>query len=118
MSFRPALITLAAVSASLTLSACNRGSDEVAARGPLSGEELYELWCVDCHGGGPGHPGTLRLEARLDGDQAVLTNRANDAEIVRFAVRNGFQMMPPFRPTEISDEELERLVDYLAEPQS
>jgi hypothetical protein len=47
----------------------------------------------------------------------VLTKRANDPGIVRFAVRNGFQMMPPFRMTEISDDELDRIVDYLAEPQ-
>jgi len=100
----------------LLLAGCNRTAEEPAERGPLSGEELYALWCADCHDPGPGHPGTLRLEGRLEGDEAVLAKRANDPDVVRFAVRNGFGMMPPFRATEITDEELERIVDHLAEP--
>ena len=117
MNPRRTLGTLAVMTAALALGACDGKSSEVTARGSMTGEELYELWCADCHESGAGHPGTLRLEARLEGDDAVLTKRANDPEIVRFAIRNGFQMMPPFRITEISEEEVERIVNYLAEPQ-
>jgi len=48
-------------------------------------------------------------------DQSVLLKSAAiNRDLVRLAVRKGFQMMPPFRPTEITDEELARLADYVA----
>ena len=111
-------LPLLAAAAGLLVACDDRDRDgqEVAAVEPMTGEELYVHWCADCHNPGPGHPGTLRMAARIEGDEASLVNRANDAQTVRFAVRNGFLMMPPFRMTEISDEELERLVDYLSEP--
>lgn len=120
MSLMRAAMLATFAGASLLLAACSskdEGEKPVAER-ELTGEELYARWCADCHDPGPGHPGTLRIEARLPADEASLVSRANPAETVRFAVRNGFQMMPPFRMTEISDEELERIVDYLAEPRS
>jgi hypothetical protein len=35
-------------------------------------------------------------------------------ELTRFFVRNGVSIMPPFRKTEITDEELEALAAYLS----
>ena len=44
----------------------------------------------------------------------MLLDRENLNEAyVQTVVRNGFQMMPPFRPTEISDRELEALATFV-----
>ena len=79
------------------------------------GEDLYVRYCADCHRAGPGHPGTMRLMARLGATQAVLRERSDlHPEYVQVIVRNGYQMMPPFRPTEITDAELAALAHYVA----
>ena len=45
----------------------------------------------------------------------LLTERTDlSAEVVKFYVRNGFSIMPHFRKTQISDAQLEALVEYLA----
>ena len=78
------------------------------------GKALFELYCIACHGAGPGHPGTMRLQERLSEDQAPLLNRDNlDPEYVKLVVREGFKLMPPFRPTEITDKQLDLLAGYI-----
>jgi len=45
----------------------------------------------------------------------LLTERTDfSTELVKFYVRNGFSVMPHFRKTQISDAQLEALVEYLA----
>ena len=79
------------------------------------GEVLFDLYCIACHGAGPGHPGTMRLQERLSEDQAPLLNRDNlDPEYVKLVVREGFKLMPPFRPTEITDRQLDLLAGYIS----
>ena len=79
------------------------------------GKALFEFWCLPCHGAGPGHAGTQAIGRRLGIDHAVLlTRKGLTPEYVKTIVRNGFQMMPPFRPTEISDQELQLLANYVA----
>ena len=79
------------------------------------GEVLFDLYCIACHGAGPGHPGTMRLQERLSEDQAPLLNRDNlDPEYVKLVVREGFKLMPPFRPTEITDKQLDLLAGYIS----
>ena len=89
---------------------------EMTAAAPVkSGKELFNYWCLPCHGAGPGHAGTQRLARRLGADQSVLLQRHNlPAEYVQHVVRNGFQMMPPFRYTEISDQELQAIAAYVS----
>jgi mono/diheme cytochrome c family protein len=78
------------------------------------GKAVYVHYCAGCHDPGPGHPGTMRLDVRLGADSAVLRERKDLApEYVKIVVRNGFQMMPAFRPTEIADAELEDLAAYV-----
>jgi cytochrome c5 len=86
-----------------------------AAPGLDDGRRVFEHWCLPCHAAGPGHPGTNRLAERLGPETAVLLERdnLNDA-YVEAVVRNGFQMMPPFRATEISDDELKAVGRYVA----
>ncbi|MBJ7579311.1 cytochrome c [Devosia sp. MC532] len=79
------------------------------------GEQIYKYHCWNCHGEGPGKPGTTALAA-LHGDSlpAVLEERTDlDPEYIRYLVRNGVSIMPHFRQTHISDTQLEALVDYL-----
>lgn len=80
-----------------------------------SGEALFNYWCLPCHGAGPGHAGTQRLGRRLGEARSVLLQRHNlTADYVRHVVRNGFQMMPPFRFTEISAAELDNIAAYVS----
>ncbi len=78
------------------------------------GKGLFELYCIACHGAGPGHPGTMRLQERLSEDQAPLLSRDNlEPEYVKLVVREGFKLMPPFRPSEITDKQLDLLTGYI-----
>jgi mono/diheme cytochrome c family protein len=82
-------------------------------RAPEPGAGTYAQYCADCHDRGHGHPGTMRLAMRLD--NPVLRTRTDLApEYVKWVVRNGYQMMPPFRPTEITDSELETLARFVS----
>jgi mono/diheme cytochrome c family protein len=80
------------------------------------GREVYTYWCWNCHGEGPGKPGTAALAARYKGAvPAVLTERTDlSAEFVKVLVRNGLSVMPHFRKTQISDAQLEAVAKYLA----
>ena len=87
----------------------------VAEQTNAAGAAVYVNYCADCHDSGPGHPGTMRLEVRLGVDLSVLRERTDLVpDYVKMVVRNGFQMMPAFRPTEITDAELEDLASYVA----
>jgi len=93
-----------------------------ALSGPASateaGQAVYQKWCSHCHDAGVNYPGTLALEARYKGAvPAALLERDNlTPEFVAYFVRNGISVMPFFRKTEISDDELQALGEYLANP--
>lgn len=96
---------LAVLSAALALAAPAAEPD---------GEALYARHCALCHDAGEGHPGTMRLAARAGPAAAVLLERTDlGVDYVAGVVRSGFQMMPPFRPTEIDDEALARLAAWV-----
>ena len=57
----------------------------------------------------------MRLALRLGDLKAALLARGDLAPAaVEEIVRSGMQMMPPFRPSEIEDEELAALAAYVA----
>jgi mono/diheme cytochrome c family protein len=87
-----------------------------AAANPVAqGEQVYARWCVHCHAAGRGNPGTESLQVKYRGNvPAVLLERSDltAPAIVQF-VRQGVLSMPPFRKTEISDEELAALAAFM-----
>lgn len=81
---------------------------------PVQGEAIFVRNCASCHAEGLDHPGTMNLTIKYGADKGPLVNR-NDlsAEYVKTIVRNGLQLMPAFRPTEINDRQLDDLAAYL-----
>ena len=79
------------------------------------GKALFDLYCLACHDAGPGHPGTQRLQERVGEAQAALLARDNlPPDYIKLVVREGFKLMPPFRPSEITDTQLDVLAAYVA----
>ena len=88
---------------------------------PSGGQAIYQLWCTGCHAaqGTPGRPmpaGTAILQARYQGRlPAVLTERTDlTVPYIEQMVRHGRNVMPFFRKTEISDQQLAALAAWLA----
>lgn len=79
------------------------------------GKVVFDKWCMPCHGDGPGKPGTTVLRNRYgDSIPALLEERTDmTGEYLVTFVREGVGVMPPFRKTEITDAELESMIDYL-----
>jgi mono/diheme cytochrome c family protein len=80
------------------------------------GKAVFAKWCAPCHGAGPGHPGTLALDALYKGKRPGALEQRTDLTpaIVRQFVRKGVSVMPFFRKTEVSDAELDALGAYLS----
>jgi mono/diheme cytochrome c family protein len=86
------------------------------------GKQVYDYWCLPCHGPGLGLPGfdglpgtqQLRIKYRDTNISPLLEERTDLVpEFVKVIVRQGVSFMPQFRKTEISDAELEALAAYL-----
>ena len=82
----------------------------------LAGKKVFEHWCTPCHGqGDKGHPGTAALtvlyKGNLPGELEDRTNLNNES--IEHFVRKGITIMPPFRITEITEEDLAVLQQYL-----
>jgi len=84
---------------------------------PSAGKVLFDRWCAQCHAPGHGHPGTQQLGRMRGAKLAVLEQRGDlSAGLIRLVVRNGQSAMPPYRPSEISDAELEQIAAHLVPP--
>lgn len=83
---------------------------------PADGKAVYQKWCAACHDPGVHHPGANALAVKYAGVKSGVLLEWNDLapETVRYFVRNGISVMPQFRKTEISDEDLDALAAYLA----
>jgi mono/diheme cytochrome c family protein len=86
------------------------------------GKQVYDYWCLSCHGEGLGLPGfaelpgtqQLRIKYRDTAISPLLTERTDLVpEFVKVIVRQGVSFMPQFRKTEISDADLDALAAYL-----
>ena len=82
------------------------------------GKAVFAKWCAPCHAPDPGLAGTFALQHKYEGTvPAALENRTDlQPALVAYFVRNGVAWMPPFRPTEISDQQLAALSAYLTAP--
>ena len=79
-----------------------------------SGADIFANHCSYCHAAGEEHPGTFQLAATRGADFAVLEQREDlSADYVKYIVRHGLNAMPPFKPTVITETELDALAAYL-----
>jgi (+)-pinoresinol hydroxylase len=81
-----------------------------------AGTAVYVKWCAPCHAPGVTHPGTHALMVKYQGVKSGVLLEWKDlpADTVKFVVRHGITVMPPFRKTEITDQELDALAGYLS----
>lgn len=92
------------------------------------GKEVFDARCRACHGAFPGKsqgndalamqvPGTYALQLRYQGKLPARLEERTDLTpeaVASFVRHGGGGFMPPFRPTEVSDEDLKALGAYLA----
>jgi mono/diheme cytochrome c family protein len=88
------------------------------------GDATFQKHCAACHGEGRGDdsgpaallPGTLALRLKYRGEGPALLEHRTDLspEVLRVFLRNGVGSMPPFRPTEVTDGDIEAIAAYLA----
>lgn len=85
------------------------------------GQAKFEHSCAPCHGDGVGDdgramlPGTDALRIKYQGALPALLEKRTDlnAEAIRTFVRRGTWSMPPFRPTEITEGDIQDIAAYL-----
>ena len=83
-------------------------------RSNRSGQVLFDLHCAACHRPGADYAGTKMLALVRDKDKAVIRQRTDlTADYIKTVVTNGLLEMPPFRPTDINEEELDSLANYI-----
>lgn len=111
--------------AALALSSCGPSAapDDVQADATApelqAGKQVFAKWCAPCHAANPGLAGTMSLAVKYAETDipAALEDRTDLApETIDYFVRTGVAWMPPFRRTEISEEELAQLSAYLTAP--
>lgn len=85
------------------------------------GRATFEHSCAPCHGDGVGDdgramlPGTDALRIKYQGALPALIEKRVDltADAIRTFVRRGTWSMPPFRPTEITEGDIQDIAAYL-----
>jgi mono/diheme cytochrome c family protein len=114
------------IAAGLAFALCASAASSQQAEGDAQhaqGKQVYDHWCLPCHGPGLGLPGfnelpgtqQLRIKYRDTQLSPLLTERTDLVpDFVKVIVRQGVSFMPHFRKTEISDAELDALAAYLA----
>jgi mono/diheme cytochrome c family protein len=105
----------------LTVLALSASSAVAWGQDVARGQAKFEHSCAPCHGDGVGDdgramlPGTDALRIKYQGALPALLEKRTDlnADAIRTFVRRGTWSMPPFRPTEISDRDIEDIAAYL-----
>jgi cytochrome c5 len=83
------------------------------------GHQVFHKWCAPCHAPGiKEYPGTVALHTKYHGKIPAALEQRTDltAEMITYYVRHGVSMMPFFRKTEVGDEDLKALIEYLTTP--
>lgn len=88
---------------------------------------VYEKWCAGCHAPNPArqknggglvgrvYAGTYILQQKYKGSEPAALAQRKDLTPgeIRDRVRHGYNIMPRFRITEISDADLQAVIAYL-----
>ena len=79
------------------------------------GQSVYQKWCTACHGPGQHTPGTMALSVKYQGKLPPLLEQRTDlnSTVLQLFIRNGISVMPSFRPTEISNQDIDAIAAYL-----
>jgi mono/diheme cytochrome c family protein len=110
---------------SLVLAAALAAVPALAAAGEADharGKAAFQYSCAPCHGPGKGAgnskflPGTDALNVKYKGARPALLEERTDLtpDFVKLMVRRGVEAMPSFRKTELSDENLDAIAEYLS----
>lgn len=103
------------LAASIAIAAFAPVAAQSAGEASRSPQEVFSTRCAYCHEAGGW--GTRLLARRVAAGQAELRKRSNLPAVYTTAVvRRGIGAMPQFTPTELSDEELAVLAEWLATP--
>lgn len=92
-----------------------------SAQDVAQGKARFEHTCAPCHGAGVGDdgramlPGTDALRIKYQGSLPALLEQRTDlnADAIRTFVRRGTWSMPPFRPTEVTERDIQDIAAYL-----
>jgi mono/diheme cytochrome c family protein len=78
------------------------------------GQAVFKKHCSHCHAPGLNHPGTLQLSITRGEAYALLEQRRDlSIDYIKFIVRHGLKTMPAFKPTTLTEAELDALASYL-----
>lgn len=81
-----------------------------------SGKVIFDLHCAGCHDSGNAYAATKQLALVRGKDLAVIRERKDLVpDYIKYIVRDGLLEMPPFRPTDINDNELDNLATYIVD---
>lgn len=81
-----------------------------------TGRGVFERHCIHCHGPGEDMAGTQQLALTRGEDKALLTERDDLApEYIEYVVRHGLKAMPPFVPSDLTEDDLKALTAYLSD---
>ncbi|PHR51743.1 cytochrome c [Cycloclasticus sp.] len=81
-----------------------------------SGKVIFDLHCAGCHDSGNAYAATKQLALVRGEDLAVIRERTDLVpDYIKYIVRDGLLEMPPFRPTDINDKELDNLAAYIVD---
>ncbi len=84
-----------------------------AAGAEMTGKQVFEHYCAQCHGPGDS-PATVQLGRTRGKDKALLAERTDlPAEYIQHIVRHGLKSMPPFTPSDLTDARLAALTEFL-----
>jgi mono/diheme cytochrome c family protein len=79
-----------------------------------AGQLVFNKHCSHCHAPGPDHPGTLLLSVNRGVAFSILERRRDlTRDYIKHIVRHGRTTMPAFKPTTITNDELDALAGYL-----
>jgi (+)-pinoresinol hydroxylase len=114
----------------ISMSTCSSAVVLLAAAGLASAQDAasvergrakFEHTCAPCHAEGVGDdgramlPGTDALRIKYQGSLPALLEKRTDLNVdaIRTFVRRGTWSMPPFRPTEVTEREIQDIAAYL-----